>query len=400
MRVLFIHQNFPGQFRQLAPSLQKKGHDLVAICSHQRPIQIPMRVARYVAPKKVPALNHFGGSIWVDALQRSESVAHVVSALLAEGWKPDVILAHSGWGETLALSDLLPDVPQIIWPELWVLPEHGGLGANTKLHQQLAQLGRHTLTRAALHSAHSWILPTLHQANSFPDEFQSSRLHVVHEGIDASIARPNSSVRYGVRDITIDRTVPTITFVNRNLEKLRGFDMFMRAIPAIQRANPQVRIMIVGENEPGYAGGSPGGEPLRLVMLRELKGQLDMDRIHFLGRIPHPQLMALLQASWVHVYLSHPFVMGWSLLEAMACGCAIVGSCGMPVEEVIQDGVNGLLVPMGDVEFLARRVIALLSKPDLRNRLGVAARHEALNWDQSVTLPKLTKLIEDCLSCP
>jgi len=238
-------------------------------------------------------------------------------------------------------------------------------------------------------------LPTRHQANSLPPEFQGRRLHVVHEGIDTTIACPNPSVSYEVRGVTINRSVPTITFVNRNLERLRGFDMFMRALPMIQKAHPQVRVLIVGDNEPGYAGSTTGARPLRQVMLEELSGQLDLDRIHFLGRIPHAQLMALFQASWVHVYLSYPFVLSWSLLEAMACGCCIVGSQGMPVAEVIEDGVQGLLVPLDDSERLAQRVIGLLKRPDLRQRLGEAARQEALLWDQTVTLPKINAVIEE-----
>jgi len=138
----------------------------------------------------------------------------------------------------------------------------------------------------------------------------------------------------------------------------------------------------------------PSGQPLRQVMLQELGQQLDLERIHFLGRVPYPQLIALLQASWVHVYLSYPFVLGWSLLEAMACGCAIVGSRGMPVEEVMHNGVEGLLVPMNDPGALARRVSALLADPGLRGQLGAAARRRALDYDQRLTLPRLAHLIE------
>ena len=128
----------------------------------------------------------------------------------------------------------------------------------------------------------------------------------------------------------------------------------MRSLPLIQREHPKVRVLIVGDNEPGYGGGDRNGSPLRQRMLEELAGQLDMERIHFLGRVPHPTLMALLQASWVHVYFSYPFVLGWSLLEAMACGCCIVGSRGMPVEEVIEHNVEGRLVPMDDPSTLLR----------------------------------------------
>ena len=130
-------------------------------------------------------------------------------------------------------------------------------------------------------------------------------------------------------------------------------------------------------------------------MLTELEGSLDLDRVHFFGRIPHNHLMAILQVSWIHVYLSYPFVLGWSLLEAMACGCCIIGSKGMPVEEVIKDGVQGVLVAMDDSERLAQRVIALLHARDLRKRLGEAAREEALSWDQAVTLPRITALIQE-----
>jgi len=290
-------------------------------------------------------------------------------------------------------------VPQVLWPELWVLPEHGGYGVDplkppAGLDSQLEQLGRNSLTRAALAMASAWVLPTWHQANSLPAEFQGPRLHVIHEGIDTQVACPNPQVSYVVRGITINRETPTLTFVNRNLERLRGFDTFMRALPVIQRQHPQVRVVVVGDSGMGYGGAHPGDQPLRQQMLQELEGQLDLERIHFLGRIPHPSLMALLQASWVHVYLSYPFVLGWSLLEAMACGCCIVGSRGMPVEEVIRDGVEGLLVPMDDSAALAAQVLVLLADSERRHRLGAAARTMALSWDQRVVLPELAAVIE------
>ena len=150
--------------------------------------------------------------------------------------------------------------------------------------------------------------------------------------------------------------------------------------------------MIVGDNEAGY-GGEGGTTSLREQMLKELEGKLDLNRIHFLGRIPHPQLMAVLQASWVHVYLSFPFILGWSLIEAMACGCCIVGSQGMPVSEVIQDGVEGILIPMNAPTVLAENVLQLLANPQARIRLGRAARRRALLYDQRLTLNQLSELL-------
>ena len=399
VRLLLIHQNFPGQFRQLAPCLQQRGHDLVAICSHQRPVALQTRLLRYGEPTAPPASLALGPLLWWEGLERASRVARLCAQLEAEGWRPDRILAHCGWGETLGIRQVWPQVPQLLWPELWLLPEHGGYGLDpTKpqpgLDQHLEQLGRNALTRVALDQAEAWVLPTRHQANSFPPEFQGPRLHVVHEGIDTTLAAPDPAVSFVVRGITITRATPTLTFVNRNLERLRGFDVFMRALPQILAQRPDLRVLIVGGNDKGYGDNHPSGRPLREVMLAELAGQLDLERIHFLGRVPHPQLIALLQASWVHVYLSYPFVMGWSLLEAMACGCAIVASQGMPVHEVIEHGVQGLLVPHNDPALLARRVLTLLADESLRQRLGQAARSEALNWDQRQTLPHLVRLVE------
>ena len=398
MRLLLIHQNFPGQFRQLAPYLEQKGHELVAIASHNRQVALHGRVIRYEEPAKLEGVPN-GSQIWHEGLERAMRVAHIAKQLANEGWRPDRILAHSGWGETLALSHIWPAVAQIIWPELWVLPQHGGYGVDplkpaAGLAACLEQLGRNSLTRTALADASSWVLPTRHQAESLPVEFQSNRLHVIHEGIDTRLAHPNSEVTYEVRGVQINRSVPTITFVNRNLERLRGFDLFMRSLPAIQRQHKQVRVVIVGDNDMGYGGGDATAAPLRQRMLEELQGQLDLERIHFLGRVPHPALVAILQASWVHVYLSYPFIMGWSLLEAMACGCCIVGSEGMPVAEAIENNVEGRLVPMDQPNLLAEQVLQLLNDSNLRNRLGVAARQRALLYDQRLTLKALAELIE------
>lgn len=401
MKLLLIHQNFPGQFRQLAPFLQQRGHELVAICSHQRPVGVGFELIRYGEPSKTVGL-HQGSQLWDEGLLRSASVARLCQQLQQRGWQPDRILAHSGWGETLALREVWPTVPQILWPELWVLPEHGGYGfdplmALPGLEQRLDQVGRNSLTRAALAQAQAWVLPTQHQANSFPIEFRGPQMHVIHEGIDTRLACPNPAVSFEVRGVQIDRSVPTITFVNRNLERLRGFDVFLQALPLIQSQHPTVRVLIVGDNEAGYGGGHPSGRPLREVMLEQLQGRLDLERIHFLGRIPHPMLIAILQASWVHVYLSYPFILGWSLLEAMACGCCVLGSEGMPVGEVIQDGVNGVLVPIQDSAGLVVQVLALITNHQRRQQLSEGARKTALSWDQAATLPRLAALVEQVI---
>ena len=400
MKLLLVHQNFPGQFRQLVPHLLERGHELRAVCSHERPLMPEVAMARYPEPGHVDLPSDAPGlSFWCEATRRAPQVWERCQQWARENWQPDLILGHSGWGETLLLKQLWPQVPQVIWPELWVHPQHAGIGVEPgkeqpTLQQRMEFELRNQLTRAALSQADAWVVPTQHQAASFPTEFHGSRMHVIHEGIDSAVAAPNPQASYEVRGIRIDRSVPTITLVNRNLERLRGFHQFMRALPAIQRSHPQARVLIVGDNGSGYGGGEADGRPLKELMLEELHGQLDLERIHFLGRIPYASLLALLQASWVHVYLSYPFIMGWSLLEAMACGCCMVGSHGMPVEEVLVHGRNALLVPMAEPERLAEAVLGLLGNSSLRQSLSEQARQDALAWDQSVMLPRLTALIE------
>ncbi len=398
LKILLIHQNFPGQFRQLAPFLYNQGHEIISICSHKRPVIGKFRVLRYEVPEKLPEGSPHSSQLSHEAFIRASNVAKICSQLKAEGWYPDLICAHTGWGETLAIKEVWENVPQILWPELWLRPEHAGWGLDpTKLRpsleQQLEHVPRNTLTRAALSQANGWVVPTKHQAQSFPKEFQDERMQVIHEGIDTSLAVPDSSATLKVGDINITQEIPTITFVNRNLERLRGFDTFMRALPEIQMRNKKVRVLIVGDNEGGYGGGHPSGRILKDVMLEEMAGKLDLNRIHFLGRIPHHLLINLFQISTVHVYLSYPFVLGWSLLEAMSCGCSIIGSQGMPVSEAIENNVQGILIPINDYNQLSNSIIDLLGKPTLCSQLSVNARKKSLEWGQSLTLDKLYKYL-------
>jgi len=354
---------------------------------------------RYEPPDQTALLSQVHGlCFWSEALIRAPIVWQHSLSLFNQGWQPDLILGHSGWGETLLLHEIWPDIPQIIWPEMWIHPIHAGIGIEEgrdepTLAQRIEFESRNQLTRAALSHAKAWVVATRHQADSFPNELHQGRLNIIHEGINTDVAKPDLTANYIVRGIPIDSTVPTITFVNRNLERLRGFHQFMRALPLIQRYHPTVRVIIVGDNGTGYAGGEDDGRALREVMLEELDGQLDLERIHFLGRIPYPALITILQASWVHVYLTYPYILGWSLLEAMACGCCIVGSSGMPLEEVIRHAQNGMLVKFDQPKQLSNIICSLLANSGLRHQLGKQARLDSLAWDQNILVPRLEELL-------
>ena len=185
MKILIIHQNFPGQFRQLVPYLLSKGHELTAIYSHERDVGKGINAWRYKAPNDPPVPMSLGQHIWYQGIPRAEAIAHICTQLKSRNWIPDRIIGHSGWGETLGISEVFPSVPQIIWPELWMRPEHGGYGLDPLLpppsiKQTIEQLGRNSMTQLALESASAWILPTQHQADSLPERYKNANLHVIH----------------------------------------------------------------------------------------------------------------------------------------------------------------------------------------------------------------------------
>jgi glycosyltransferase involved in cell wall biosynthesis len=207
----------------------------------------------------------------------------------------------------------------------------------------------------------------------------------VHDGIDTDLIAPGAP---GEEEL--------ITYVARNLEPYRGFHVFMRAIPEIQRRRPKARIAIVGGDEVSYSARLPEGQTYRARLLRELDGRIDLSRVHFLGKLPYRRYLEVLSKSSIHVYLTYPFVLSWSLLEAMASGCLVLGSRTPPVEEVIRDGENGLLVDFFSTEAIAHKIdSALQMQKELRALREAARRTVVERYDlKRVCLPAQVALVE------
>jgi glycosyltransferase involved in cell wall biosynthesis len=192
--------------------------------------------------------------------------------------------------------------------------------------------------------ASDWgMAPTRWQQRQFPAA-HAARMSVIHDGIDTDAVTPG------------DSSEEIVTYVARNLEPYRGFHVFMRAIPEIQKRRPKARIVIVGGDDVSYSPRLPAGQTYRQHLLREIEGKADLSRVHFTGKLPYREYVEVLRKSSVHVYLTYPFVLSWSLLEAMSAGCLVIGSRTPPVEEVIRDGENGLLVDFFDTAQIAERV--------------------------------------------
>ncbi|KMK68738.1 glycosyltransferase [Puniceibacterium sp. IMCC21224] len=385
MKILCIHQNFPGQYKHLAPALVALGHQVVALTPK---VDKPSRwngVA--IVPYKISGRSTPGIHPWLQdfetKLLRGSSCYQAALALRAKGFMPDVILAHHGWGESLFLKDVWPEARLGLYCELYHLstppfmnfdpefptkaPELDALrlrlkNLNNRLHEEVMDAG---------------ISPTRFQASTFPNKFQD-RITVAHDGVDTDLVAPNPDSQLTVTDgRVLTRNDEVVTFINRNLEPYRGYHIFMRALPEILKRRPNAQVVLLGGDEVSYGAKAPKGQTWKQIYIDEVRGQIsdaDWARVHFLGRVPYAQFLSMMQVSRVHVYLTYPFVLSWSLLEAMSAECAILASDTAPVREVVNEDENGWLTDFFDHAALTDRLCALLDDAPARVRMGKAAR--------------------------
>ncbi|MBK6361603.1 MAG: glycosyltransferase [Comamonadaceae bacterium] len=412
MEILFVHQNFPGQFKHLGPALAKRGHSVTALT--MRPDQPAawqgVRLVGYSAARgSSPGIHPWVVDIETKVI-RGEAAFRAAMRLKAGGYRPDCIVAHPGWGESLFLKEVWPDARLGIYCEYF----YRSTGADADFDPEFANPDPAGACRLALKNlyllpqilqAAAGLSPTRWQADGFPDSFRP-RIAVVHDGIETQIVKPNANARLVLANgLSLGPGDEVITFVNRNLEPYRGYHVFMRALPGVLRRRPGAQVLIVGSDGQSYGAAAPPGTTWKGIFAGEARAQMSSSewaRVHFLGQVPYRHYLGLLQRSSVHVYLTYPFVLGWSLLEAMSAGCSIVASATAPVQEVMTHGETGRLVPFFDTEGLTEQVCDLLDHPEERQRLGLNARSAAITgYDlQTVCLPHQMRWIEDLAAVP
>jgi glycosyltransferase involved in cell wall biosynthesis len=377
MRLLFLHQNFPGQFRHLARLFAgDKANDVVFVTQKDKPDMAGVRKLEYTPHRKVTkGIHHYLASTEA-AVINGQAVARLLIGLKGQGWIPDAVIGHPGWGETLFVKDVYPEAPLISFCEFYYRGTGSDVGfdpefpatPDAKLRAR-TRAGYHLL---ALEAADHAYAPTEWQKSQFPTAYLD-KIEVIHDGIDTAAACPDAKARFalpGGRVLGVKDEV--ITYVARNLEPYRGFHVFMRALPDILRRRPRAQVIVVGGDEVSYGSKPADGRCWRETLLAETG--LASDRVHFVGRVPYTDYLRILQISSAHVYLTYPFVLSWSVLEAMAAGALVIASRTPPVEEVIGDGVNGLLVDFFDPAALAEKVDAALSDPVAQVALRKRAR--------------------------
>jgi glycosyltransferase involved in cell wall biosynthesis len=399
--ILFVHNNYPAQLGFVAESLAAAGHRCIAIGSQTARAGPRVPVYTWTA-KRNQAANVYPLAARAEAdIIRARAAAACALKMKEQGFSPDLIIGHPGWGETMFLSEIFPAARQIGYAEFYYHgtnsdldfdPEFGPVPIDERFraHAKNATLG------FCYFMAETLVSPTPFQASTLPDVLRA-RTEIIHEGVDVDRIAPRPNGGFQLSDgRVLDASTPVVTFVNRSFEPMRGFHVFMRALPKILADLPDAHVLLIGDDNPKVYGIRPKqGGSWKEVMLAEVGDQLDEDRFHFTGRLGYPAFIDALSISRAHVYLTYPFVLSWSLLEAMALERTIIASDTAPVRDVISPGVNGVMVDFFDVDALAEAVVEACRRPDAHAALGKAARQTVLGgYDRRrQCLPKWQELV-------
>ncbi len=382
--ILFVHQNMPGQFRHLAAELAKNPAYRVVFLTRREGVTMPNVItARYPLkeappPPAEPLVRSIAQSVNFGA-----AVAKAAVDMANKNIVPDLIIAHPGWGEALFLRDAWPHAKIVTYGEYYYQPYDGDIGFDPLFPRTLQGVCNARIMNANLLLSHeaadAMISPTHWQKSRHP-QFLQDKTTVIFDGIDTDRAAPSPDATFNLGNgTTLTAKDEVITYVARNLEPHRGFHVFVEALPKLLAARPNARIIVVGGDERSYSPPPRGGhESWRSALMSGVDLGQAADRVHFVGKLAYADYLSLLQISGAHLYLTYPFVLSWSCLEAMSAGCAIVASDTAPVAEVITHEQNGLLVPFFDSDALVASVCRLLDDPVLSERLRQSARQTAV----------------------
>jgi glycosyltransferase involved in cell wall biosynthesis len=402
MIVVFVHQNFPAQYLHVVRRLAQRRDNRVYFITQSNYSEIP-GVHKLVYQPDLPGLSscHPYTSTFDAAVRTGVAVAEICRSLRDSGVVPDLVVGHCGWGETLFVKDVFPNVPLLSYFEFFYHAQGADVGfdpefAPSKGDDPARLQVRNAVNRLAFAGADWGHTATRWQRSLFPVAMQA-RISALHEGVDTENVRPDPAawIKLGREEVVLTRNDEVITYVSRNLEPYRGFHIFMRALPEILRRRPNAHVLIVGGDGLSYSDSPPYGGTFRQMLLCEVGDKLDMARVHFLGQVSYETYLNVLQVSSVHIYLTYPFVLSWSFIEAMSAGCVVVASATPPVLEVVRDRENGLVVDFFSTEAICDRADEVLDDPGRFEGIGAAARATAISeFDiNAVTLPRWDRLI-------
>jgi glycosyltransferase involved in cell wall biosynthesis len=399
MKILFLHSNFPAQFRHLAANLANDKNNRVLFGTTRKEGQIAEVYKFIYTPSRKPhrETHHYIKST-EDAVLHGQAVYRELDKLKKEGFIPDVVYGHSGWGPTLFIKDIFPQSKLLCYFEWFYSSDGADVGFDpdepVTPDDRLRIRMKNAPILTDLYSCDAGLCPTLWQRNQFPKEFHK-KLKVLHDGIDTQYFSPKKGEKLVLPSIGLDLSdaKEIVTYVSRGMEPYRGFPQFMESISLLQKRRKLCHVVVVGEDRVAYGRQLPKRKTFKQLMLD--KFDFDLSRLHFTDRLPYPQYLQVLRASSVHVYLTRPFVLSWSMLEAMSTGCLIIASNTAPVTEVIQDGINGILADFFSPKNIVTKVEHALDNPDNMKKIRMNARDTILEkYDLNDLLPKHLKWIE------
>ena len=402
MRILFLHNNFPAQFGALARYMAHRGHEVTFGTKWEGTPPEWLRMVRYRPHRKVGKGQHPYVAFIEDAVLNGQAMARVGWKLKAEGYTPDLVVAHSGWGPGLYVKDVWPETRYVGYFEWYYRTDGADVGfLDETTHDDRHRIGtRNAVILLDLATCNHGIVPTAYQASTFPASVRG-KLTVQHDGVDTDYFAPPEAGAPGqapphplkLPDLDLSHAEEVVTYVARGMEPYRGFPQAMTAFAEVQRRRPGAHVVVVGTDRVAYGKKLPAGDSYRKRMLREL--DLDTERLHFTGHLPSAQYREVLLASSAHVYLTVPFVLSWSMIEAMSAGCLLIASDTEPVREVVREGENGLLVDFFDTGALAERICEALARPAELAELRANARRTAVGrYAASTLVPRRARLLE------
>lgn len=412
MHILYVHQNYPAQFGHIARWLvQQRGWKCSFVT--QAEVKGDDGIERIVYKLRGGASlkNHFCSRTFENTVWHCDAVYHALKGRIGE--KPDLIVGHSGFGSTLFLRELYPDTPVLNFFEYYYrahdplsdMDFRRDLGWDVSDLAYLRSRCRNAMILLDLQNCNAAYTPTLFQKSRFPQEYYS-KLRVIFDGVDQAIyhdhqgqLRPSPEKR-GLRTIAgveIPAETRVVTYVARGFESMRGFDIFMRAAKLIYQQYADVKFIVVGEDRIAYGGDQEHiGKGKTFKQWTMEQQEYDLSKFAFVGRVPSPELGRILASTDLHIYLTAPFVLSWSMMDAMSCGAVVLASATAPVMEMIQNEQNGLLADFFSPEQIAQKAVGVLKDPAAFRPLGRAAR-QMINdrYSLQAVLPAMVRLYEE-----
>lgn len=397
MHVLFVHQNFPAQFGHIATHLTQRHGFRCTFVTERRGGKVgDVDCVQYKVDGGATKHNHYCTRTFENATRHAIGVYDAVKA--RPDLKPDLIVGHSGFGSTLFLREMFPDVPIINYFEYFYRTRDSDMDFRKDYPPQpmdfLRARARNAMVLLDLDNCDAGYSPTEYQRRLFPKEYQG-KLQTIFDGVDTAVWKPMPGLPREVAGYKVPDGMKVVTYATRGMESMRGFDVFMKAAKRLCDRRKDVIFLVAGQDRVCYGGDErfTGGKTYKEWVLSQ--DSYDRSRFVFLGLIPPTELAKLFNITDVHIYLTVPFVLSWSLLDALACGATVLASDTAPVREMVQNGVNGVLFDFFRPDALAELANQLLDRKDeyrVLGQQGAAIIREKYSVD--VCLPKMVELYE------